>query len=416
LDTIQIRPVDESELPEAVRTSYRAFGTSPTQADHDYFRSDSERARTLCALDGDRIVGVSTALSLELSLPGSVTCAAGGLAWLTVLPTYTRRGILRGLMREQLADVQRRQEPVSVLTASEGEIYGRFGFGPAAYVMGFSVERVHAGFAHALEPIGRMVMMEKAEALATLPALYEQFRSSRPGSVSRPEYWWAGYLADAQHYFLGSEGASEMFHVAHEDPSGAIDGYVSYRMKPEWAAGQPRYTLTVMELVAGTPQVYAQLWKYCFGVDLVHEVSFPKGMVDEPLRWLLADPRRFRVAALTDFLWVRLVDIPEALESRAYRSVGAVVMEVSDPFLPENSGRYELVVERPVPGGARCAPTTRDPDLELDVAELGSVYLGGVSFTALAAGGRVRELSGGAAAKAARMFGVEVSPHCTTKF
>jgi len=54
LDTIQIRPVDESELPEAVRTSYRAFGTSPTQADHDYFRSDSERARTLCALDGDR--------------------------------------------------------------------------------------------------------------------------------------------------------------------------------------------------------------------------------------------------------------------------------------------------------------------------------------------------------------------------
>ena len=47
----------------------------------------------------------------------------------TVGPTHRRRGLLRRLMTENLQDAVDQGLPLAALTASEGTIYGRFGFG-----------------------------------------------------------------------------------------------------------------------------------------------------------------------------------------------------------------------------------------------------------------------------------------------
>jgi hypothetical protein len=55
-------------------------------------------------------------------------------------------------------------------------------------------------------------------------------------------------------------------------------------------------------------------------------------------------------------------------------------------------------------------------DLEVTVADLGALYLGGVRATTLARAGRTRELRPGALQRADDLFVWPVAPHCYTRF
>jgi predicted acetyltransferase len=86
---------------------------------------------------------------------------------------------------------------------------------------------------------------------------------------------------------------------------------------------------------------------------------------------------------------------------------------VRDPFRPAGEGRY--VVEGG-PEGAGCRPTDREPDLTIGVAELGSLYLGGVSATTLARAGRVEARTPAVLRVADAFFTSTPAPWCCTPF
>ncbi|MGW4090302.1 hypothetical protein [Nocardia sp. NPDC004750] len=46
-----------------------------------------------------------------------------------------------------------------------------------------------------------------------------------------------------------------------------------------------------------------------------------------------------------DETWLRLVDVGHAPARRTYREAAAVVVEVRDPILTANSGRYRIAVD-----------------------------------------------------------------------
>lgn len=82
---------------------------------------------------------------------------------------------------------------------------------------------------------------------------------------------------------------------------------------------------------------------------------------------------------------------------------GEPVLDVEDPFLGER-GRYLLTVRD---DQADCVPTDREPDLSLDVGDLGSVYLGGTTPSTLVRAGHIRAHRPGAAARADALFRAE---------
>jgi predicted acetyltransferase len=116
---------------------------------------------------------------------------------------------------------------------------------------------------------------------------------------------------------------------------------------------------------------------------------------------------------VTDGLWVRLVDVPRALEARTYEREVDVVLGVQDEFCPWNAGTWRLSAG---PSGASCEPTDRQPDLVLDVRELGGVYLGGPSLARLGAAGLVEELTQGALATTSAAFTTARLPWLDTGF
>jgi predicted acetyltransferase len=204
-------------------------------------------------------------------------------------------------------------------------------------------------------------------------------------------------------------------YAAHESMTGEADGWVSYRYNQQtWPAGIPRHQVVVQDLVATDAAVHAALWRFVLDLDLVEEVSAPQRPVDEPLRWLLADPRRLRTTEVGDHLWVRILDIPAALAARGYGAEERLVIEVlSDD--DSAGGRY--VLETGLGGGhCRRAQNGEKVALVLGLADLGALYLGGVPVSALAAAGRVKEIQPGAAAAAERAFTSPVAPYCTLHF
>jgi len=407
----EIRAVSKDEFPAFALAGEMGFGSaSVSDEDLAEFIKTIEFDRTMAVFDGTEIVGTGAAFSFQMTVPGLTTVPAAGVTWITVLPTHRRRGILRRMMQHQLTDVRRRGEPLAILLASESVIYGRFGYGLSTTQARYEIEPRHGTFGRAPESPGRVSIIDKERAKEIVPAVYDRARRLQPGALTRPPEWWDLYLSDPERH---RNGQGARFYVIYESRAGQVDGYCAYRVKQNWDDGFPQSQLTLGHLETTTAQARAGLWRYLLNVDLVtsiRTVSFP---IDEPLRWMLADPRRLRVTEHGDFLWTRLVDIPAALSGRRYPTEDRLSFEVVDEFLPDNSGRYQL---EGGPDGATCKRGRARPDLTLQVTDLGAAYLGAVHFTTLARAGRVVENTAGALRRADLMFATEPAAYCATDF
>jgi predicted acetyltransferase len=406
----EIRPITADEWDRYWSVLEAAFGESMSDDERDEFRGRCELDRTRVAFDRDRIVGTASAYSMELTLPGLTTIPVGGLTDVSVLPTYRRRGILRALVERHLEDVESRGEPVSVLNASESAIYGRFGYGVATMSAEYEISTRYAAFRSPPEAPGRVRMLDASECEKVLPSLYDRVRHLRPGELSRNAGHWAGYLRDGE---WRRQGGSRHFDVVYEETPDQVDGWVGYRFDSNWSDGLPGNCVVIRELHTLTPTALAALVRFCLDLDLAAAVRLRPRPIDEPLRWLLADPRRLLTTRVRDDLWVRLLDLPAALTARGYADEGRLVLQVTDALRPRNQGRFVLEAG---PGGASLRPTGAAPDLAMDVSDLGAAYLGGVRFTTLAQAGRVAERTPGALRGADRMFTVDPAPLSTTYF
>lgn len=396
---VQIRPATDSEMLDFLRAFSVAFGESATPEELEEWRAMTEVDRTLAAFEDGKIVGTAAIDSFYLTLPGLTVTSAAGVTLVSVLPTHRRRGILTDLMRRQIADIHERGEAVALLYASETTIYGRFGYGLSTMHAHYEIETQHAALAErAPRPVGEVILVDRDQARTELPPVYDRFRRLHPGGLNRSDRWWTAWLKDSPR---DRRGASERFYAAYRGDSGEVEGYVAYRMKGEWPLGIPTYTLRIDELISTTADAYTALWRYCLSMDLATIVTIRHRPLDEPLRWMLADPRRLRVERAVDGLWARLVDVPAALSARRYLTEGRLVFSVVDPFCPAKTGLYLL---EGGPDGAHCRRTLESADLELHIDDLGAIYLGGVPLSILVEAGRVREVRRHAIAKADSMF------------
>lgn len=412
--TIEYRPITADEVAAFLVADGIAFGRMIGDAEITMLATVTEPERTVAAFEDGQIVGTSAVRPFEMTLPGLAVMPMAGVTAVSVLPTHRRRGLLTEMMRRQLAAIRERGEAIAALNASESLIYGRFGYGMATSMVAIELDRRHSAFAQPLNSGGRVRLIDHERAVEAFVALDDRVRRLRPGGMNRPRSWWEIDLRDP---LKTQDGFSARFYAAYEGDNGALEGVATYRIKQEWRDALAQGTLQLNQLVAATPAAYAALWRHCCDVDLVRTVRAFGLALDEPLRWLLADPRQMRVTALVDDLWVRLIDIPTALAARRYATTGRVVLEVRDAFCPENAGRYALDGG---PDGATCQRVTSGkndkPDLALDVADLGAAYLGGVRFVTLAQAGRVQERHPGALAQADALFASERMPFCGVGF
>ncbi|MEV6710721.1 GNAT family N-acetyltransferase [Lentzea sp. NPDC051208] len=391
---MQIRATTAQDLDGFVRTVHTAFGRFPETPDENgggLWWSAVEMDRGVVAETGGKLVGTAISYPFELTLPGAVVVPAAGISSVGVLPTHRRHGVLTAMMRYQLGALRDGGEFLSVLLATEGGIYGRFGYGPATFTRRVTVQRGQSAFRTQVRA-GAIEVLPRSEATEVLEEVYDRYRRTQPGALSRPHRWWA----------LGAGmppvAPAPRYVAVHRDAHGVPDGYATYVLDGG--------TLTIDETIAADDAVFAALARFALDHDLVTEVVFKHVPTDHPLRWMLADFNAGPTSGEMDWLWVRLLDVPRALTARGWLTDGEIVLDVDDPFLGERH-RYLLTVED---GKAECVGTTRAPDLSLDVRDLGSIYLGGTAPSTLVRAGHV--LAHGCTVNADALFRAERPPHC----
>jgi predicted acetyltransferase len=411
-DGLTLRPVTPPEFARFHLAVERTFLSDVNEHDREREQAIFEFDRSLAVWDGAEPVATIAAYSLEMTLPGGPRPVAG-VSQVSVQPTYRRRGLLRTLMTQGLADLHERgREAVAALWATEPGIYGRFGYGSANRVTSVTVRRGEGAFGYgAPEATGRLRLGEPGAERPALQAVLEAVRPHQVGLFARDDRWWDNRTFDPESRRAGS---SPLMVVVHEGDDGP-EGYALYSTAARWDDWVPRGTVDVREILTRTPQAATALWRYLLDTDLVAELQAWNLPLDSPLLHLVADARRAR-PVVRDNLHVRLVDLPRALAERSYAADVDVVLAVRDRTAPWNDGRWRVSGG---PGGGTCAATTDPADLSLDVRELGAVHLGGTTLGELARAGLVQEHRAGAVAASARAWALpadQPAPWCPMVF
>ena len=392
---IEIRPCASlDEFRAAVGAIGHYFGHPPTSDEGmERFARLLGIERMHAAFDGDTIVGGAGAFAYEMSVPGGATVPTAGVSVVGVLPTHRRRGVLTQLMHAQLADARARGDALAYLWASEGRIYGRFGYGLASRAGEMSLSRDRVAFADSFTARGSFRLVALEEAAQLFPSLYEQAMRQRPGLFRRSDAWWTERRL--------RDGDQQPKNRVVLELDGKPAGYALYTVKQEWEHGSSTGTMTIIEAVAPEPEAARELWRWLLDFDWTSKIVADLLPLDHELFQLLAEPRRMQFE-VSDGMWVRILDVGAALNARTFGE-GEVMLEIA------GEGTWRISAD-----GAE--QVSGDGDIQLDIAQLGSVYLGGVTFGQLRRASRITERVSGAVERADALFSTAVEPWCAEIF
>ncbi len=403
--TIDVRLAAEGEHRAIADTVASALLFPPRDdAGWERSRASWQESISYAAWDGERCVGNASQFLVDTTVPGGARLATGAVSRVGVLTTHRRRGVATRLLQRLIQDAADRDLTLMSLRASEAVIYERYGFGLAGEYVMVEIDPARASPVRGGAGDGSFRIIGADSVLDTVTPIYAAAAHRRVGTVTRPDSWWRRYFADA---LAGDKAA---YVVVHSDADGVDDGYCSYavswREHDEGSGGKGE----IHEIVATSDSAELALWGFMLDVDLVRVWTCEERPVDDIVRWSLGDRRAYDVKHVDDEQWMRLIDVDRALSSRSYRAApGGVVIEVTDPLLERNCGRWEISA-----GGVRRSDGPAD--LSGDISALSAAYLGGTSWHALAATGRVRAHRHGAVADADALFGVTPLPFCGSFF
>ncbi len=395
---IEIRVPEFDEWPAVYRADSRIFGVSATPEDIEEARRVHELDRFRVAFEKGKVVGAAGSYTLEVTLPGGATVPMGGLTWVSTAATHRRQGLMRRVVGAVHDDIDARGEPVASLFAAEGSIYERLDYGISTRVaLNTVAPRLTRMRGEYRSAPGAVEYLEGDEVVPAISPIWDRFRRLRAGECGRTPAAQA-FLYDHRNKAFGSQ--TMLHYLVHPD------GYAAYRMEDQWNDGHPAHVLHLTELAALTPEAHAALWQTLLGVDLVGEIRTFNLAPDDPLPFLLENPRALRTREVNDGVWVNVRDVPACFGARTYRTTDRIVVEVDGKRWAVEGG----------PDGAACTAVTTRADLVTTHAWFSSLLYGGVLPSTLVRGRRMTARDADVLARADLFFTTSLAPHCQDRY
>jgi len=402
---VEYREPRAEELGRLIHTGLLGFGNSTAQQEIDrrlgyegWYRPDEH----LAAFADGEVAAKLAVRPFAIAWHGR-EIACGGLTGVATSPAHRRRGHLRELLRRAFLRQRERGQPLSMLWASMAAIYQRFGY--VCQQPTFDARRL--AFVDDVATPGRVRLVPRDEVLQTVAPAYERFAGPRSLMLRRSEFWWMDGLL--RQWNPGD--APEL--VAAYEKAGEVRGYLLYKVEQDAAVRANNLKLEVRDLVWHTPAAHRALLQYLAAYDRAHTVTFNALPQDDPLFFGVQEPRDLNTRAV-DGTWLRIVDLPAALEGRGYGGDGRLRFAVEDELCPWNSGVWELAVEGGVARVRRCQ---REPEIQLTPRALAMLACGSASASLLARLGLLRGTTEPhTLATADALFRNDYAPYCMDHF
>lgn len=345
-------------------------------------------------LDGT-LAGTTNSFRGQLTLPGGESVAHAAVTHVGVLPHFTRRGILQGLLRQQLEDLYQEGVSVASLRASQGGIYSRFGYGVASYFQDLRIDKRE--LAALPKRQGEVQLLSATDGWKTLQEIVERYPLARAGTLTRWPQWWAMQQHRLAHSHLNH-------YVAVALKEGIPQAFVRYHAQPEdnWLYSTER-TLVVDDFHAADAELAVTLFNYLLQLDIARFVQFSHRPVDDVLPLFADNPRAVGQQSLRDETWLRIIHLERTLNARRYQDAEPVVLAVTDSQLPQNQGNWLLSAEG-------VTATRQTADLSLDSATLAMLLLGGHKVWQLIQTQRIRIVNPQAPKRLERLLACDEAP------
>jgi predicted acetyltransferase len=351
-DALDYRPVPDDAVAFGRVLSYSFNPTEPFDPDEASEDGPLDLAAPWALYDGADPVSTVGHYWFDLRIRGAWHPVAG-VAAVATPPAYRRQGYVRRLLAESLAEYRERDCVFAALWPFSHPFYGRLGWRAFSRTARTTFEPGAASFVDADD--GRFVDVAPDE-WARLDDVYGD-GLSRPFAMDRTEDWWrervfSGY--DADPYVTGWER------------EGRVDGYLVYVVED----GDDGRVMTVRELGYRDPAALEQCLRYCRHHDSQVSTVRLHGPPWEArrLQERAPDPRAFETELALEPM-IRLVDV-RSLPALATGSESLVV-DVSDPLVDWNDGRFRLSAED-------CAPTDAPADASVGIGTLSTIAAGAV--------------------------------------
>jgi len=352
---MELRTYREGDTDALARLAVAAFGSSVSDWEEVFdpernARLDLEQVHVI-EEDGEARAS-ATVLPLESFVEGEPR-PMGGISAVMVHPAYRRRGYAGKLMRAALRDMREGDVALSLLSPFAHVFYRVFGYELASEVIQYSLKPSDLS----TSPEQSHLRDYREGDLPFLMELYEEEARRHTLSVLRSEAHWR------------SEEVRKNRDIAVYERDGGVEGYILYKISG-WQEQDPRRTLKVDELVAGTPRANEALLSFLAGFDplvYVHGIKLSTSR-GEPLHPYLQGS--YVRASIDPDQMLRLVDVETALGYLERASEEPLVLDVRDDVIEENQSKYTIG------HGKVVRASEAEQSVTLDVRQLAQLYAG----------------------------------------
>ena len=302
---------------------------------------------------------------------GGRRIACAGIAAVGVLPEHRGAGLAHRLMSELVRELHGRKIALSCLYPSTLALYRGVGYEVAG--ARYEMRAVTASLIDARDTLQVVPLASVND--AALRACQAESAARGNGQLDRPEALWQRVES---HRGEARDGYAVL------DAAGLMRGYVWYARRAQ--AGSLWHELAASDLVVLDLAAARSLGTFLHRHRTTASDVVWYGGTDDP--FFAAIPDVGAEQKLMSPWMIRIVDVVGALEARGYCTLlsGSVHLEISDPLIEANRGRFTLTVEN---GAARVTPGGLG-SVQLDITDLAALYTAHASAEVRARFGRLR--------------------------
>jgi predicted acetyltransferase len=366
--SIDIRPLSEADDIDAeLDLRRRAFGPISAAARQDWVAAvqASIRAGTLIGVFEDKRLVASARYHPMRQWWRGRSMPMAGVAGVKVAPEYRGRGTGKAMMSALLAEIARREYPVSVLYPSTVPLYRSMGWELAGgryetYLPGRSLAQLlppdpllGEDRQPGADSLRRAEAGDEAAVVAIIGRVHGALGQCGPSTREPAEL--DGWLDDEDEFAYLAD-----------------DGFLNYG----WSRGH--HELEVRWFVAGSAATARAFWQILGSHASMAERVRTCLAPDDPVTWLT---READAALRARSRWMlRLVDAPAAIAGRGFPAglTLSAPLELADEQLPANAGRWQLTIEGGTGRLDRASDSLDQPGdiLRLSARGLAALYAG----------------------------------------
>ena len=284
IDSFEFRTVKEDELEAFNNVVKYVFAESSPDPIPEEEALKAEW--TTATFHKGKIVATSGGYPFIMRLNGK-PMEVDGLTAVGTEPGFRRRGLVREMVTRRLHMVHEHEEQsASILWASMGAIYQRFGYGLASSQIQCKFDPRYTEFQFPDEVSGYVRIVSKEEGEPLIRKLYRQFIEERTLDLDRDDdIWWKNYFGTKNRHSYCA-----IYYDAADEPKGYVAYNTSTYSRPPDEG--PDQRLGVRELIYLNVQAYRALWEFIREHDLVGKVEMNMPL-DEPAINMLARTKSY---------------------------------------------------------------------------------------------------------------------------